>query len=550
MRLPVAILVFVAASVTAAVALAFPLGGLSPALAWTAFAIGAAAAVAAWRGTPSQKSPAPTAWDILLLCVFALASLRAFLWLIYPVGDEWRVLSPNNLGDLSKHIHFIRYLANGVEFWPESPFFPSVPLSYYLGTDLFNALLLCVGIPLEKGLVWVGLCGAALSAWALWRWGGAFAIAALLFNGGLAGLLIFRGGQLGDFQSELGWKNFFLSMFVTQRALLFAIPASFLLLSSWRGSFFRSEMKIPRWVAYLLYATMPIFSIHAFAFLSLVLAAIFVVLPVARRPLFLFVAAAFPVASALVYFVTGGFSQEAAAHWHPGWMQAGPDWIEWLNKTLQPAPPLPPPFPELLFWVINFGVSLPLLGILAWQTARKRSLELLSFAAPSLLLFAASCFFRFAPWEWDNTKFFIWAWLCCAPYLWSTISCWPLAVRLATCTALFFSGTLSLMGGLDGRHGYRLVNRSELAQAEAILSQVPFEDRIATEPTFDNPAVLLGRPVVCGYEGMLWAHGLDYRSTFECLNDVLAGRDLGMKKARLINAKWILRDKDELIKVE
>jgi hypothetical protein len=495
-----AVLVFVAASVCAAVALAFPCGGLSRGLAWTAFAIGLAAAIPAWRGIRPQDSRHPNAWDVLLLVVFALASLRAFLWLIYPVGDELRVLSPNNLGDISLHIQMIKYLAGGVGFWPASPILSGVPLTYPLGIDLFNSLLLCEGVPVEKGLLWVGLCGAVLAGWALWRWGGGFAVAALLFNGGLAGFLIFQTGHVEDFQTELAWKSFFLSMFVTQRGLLYALPCGLFLLGAWREELFRARVCVPRWVAFLLYASMPLFSAHAFVFLSLVLACAFVVCPAARKSLLRFVGFAFLPASAAMYFVTGGFSATSGLRWLPGWMQGSEG---------------------AMFWIWNFGVSLPLLLLLAWRIARDRKPEALCFAGTGLIVFLICCFVSFAPWEWDNTKLFLWAWLACTPFLWEMLEGWPSVLRTTACIVLFFSGAVSLVGGLDGRHGYKLINRSDLAEASAALHQVPAEARIVIEPEFNNPVILLGRPVFCGYEGHLWSHGLNYRKQWDALQLVL-----------------------------
>jgi len=542
-----AVLIFIAVTVCVAVVLAFPCGGLSCGLAWAALAAGLAAAVPAWRGIrPDLRRP--TAWEALLLIVFGLASLRAFLWLIYPVGDEWRVLSPNNLGDLSKHIQLIRYLANGAPFWPESPFFSGASLSYYFGTDLFNSLLLCVGFSLEKSLLWCGIGGAALAAWALWRWGGAFGLAALLFNGGLAGFLVFQTGQPGDFQAELAWKNFFLSMFVTQRALLYALPATFFLLDAWRGEFFRERPGVPRWITWVIYASMPVFSLQAFAFLSLVLAAIFICRPAARKALLAFVGFAILPATVLVILVTNRFTQESGLHWHPGWMQGGEDWALWLKEKRWDD--LSAPVRSLLFWAVNFGISLPLLGLLGWKAIRQRDPELVSFAGTGLLVFLVCCFFRFSPWDWDNTKFFLWAWLACAPYLWGLISARPKLARFFVCFLLFFSGAVSLVGGLDGRHGYKLVGRSELAETRAALAGVPVMARIATEPTHTNPVVLLGRPVVCGYAGMLWAHGLDYQQKLQDLKDVLAGNDPGGRKARDIGADWIFVAGRPPVKVE
>lgn len=500
MRSAGAILVFVAVSVSSAIALAFPCGGLSRTLAWAAFAIGLAASVLAWRSIRPVPAPRPNAWDVLMLTVLALVSLRAFLWLIYPVGDEWRVLSPNNLGDISLHIHLIRHLAGGIDFWPVSSILSGTPLVYPIGSDLLNSLLFCTGVPVERGLVWAGVSGAVLTGWALWRWGGAFAIAAFLFNGGLAGAMLFQTHQIADFQAELAWKNFFLSMLVTQRGLLYALPCGLFSLCAWREDFFRDGSGVSRWITFLLYATMPLFNVHAFLFLSLVLAVAFIVHPPARRGLLVFVGSAIIPASLAVYFVTGGFSAASGIRWLPGWMQADGG---------------------LGFWIWNFGISLPLLLVLAWQIFKQKATGAMCFAGTGILVFVICCLFSFSQWEWDNTKLMVWAWLACAPFLWSMISTWPQLVRAVICFALFFSGALSLAGGLDTRHGYKLANRSELADAEKVLEKVPFPARIAIKPDFNNPVILLGRPVLCGYEGHLWSHGLNYRGQWNALQHAL-----------------------------
>lgn len=513
-----AILIFVASSVCAAIGLAFPFGGLSPALAWSAFAIGFVAAVFAWRGICPPSQPMPNAWDALLLTVFALASLRAFLWLIYPVGDEWRILSPNNLGDLSLHIHLIRYLAGGADFWPASPILAGTQLVYPVGVDLFNALLFCAGVPVERGLVWVGLLGAGLSGWALWRWGGAFAMAAFLFNGGLAGFLIFQTGQVSDFQAELAWKNFFLTMLIPQRGLLYALPCGLLLMSAWREEFFGKSPGVPRWVSLLLYATMPFFNAHAFVFLSLVLAAAFLVNPTQRKSLASLVACAFLPATLALYFVTGHFAAAFGMRWLPGWMQEDGGWM---------------------FWIWNFGISLPLLALLAWTLVRNGRRDSLCFAGTGILVFLLCCFVSFARWEWDNTKLFLWAWLACAPFLWELLSRWPAPVRGLTCFVLFFSGAVSLVGGIDRRHGYKLISRSELAGTAAAISSIPPGDRIAAKPDYNNPVMLLGRPVLCGYEGHLWSHGLDYRKQWDALQLAIEQRPGWQQGLRNWDTNWL-----------
>jgi hypothetical protein len=516
MRSVTALLTGVAAAVSASVFLGWWNAGLTTGSATASLVLGALVAVLAWRACPALPGRKAQTWDYVMGAVFALASLRAFLWLIYPSDDEWRVLSPNNLGDMSLHLQFIRYLASGVPFWPESPILGGVPLTYPLGADLFNSLLLLAGVPVERGLVWTGLAGAALAGWALWRWGGAFGLAALLFNGGLAGFAIFQSGITADFQADLAWKNLFLSVFVTQRGFLYALPAGLALLWTWRYSVPGERPLLPFWVQLVLYAAIPLFSVHSFLFLSLVAAVVFLCSSAARRPLFLLVAASFVPATIAMALVTGGFSAKGGLRFLPGWMQGdgGP-----------------------VFWAMNFGIALPLVVWLAVRV-RKNPADV-PFVAAGLLTFALAFLFAFAPWEWDNIKLLIWAWLVCAPSLWSLVIApeKPL-VRAILCGALFFSGAVSLVGGLDGRHGYKLASRSELAATAAVLEPVRPGERIATEPDFNNPVILLGHPVFCGYEGHLWSHGLDYKERFAKLRRLL---DAGAERASAstIDADWL-----------
>jgi hypothetical protein len=518
-RLAAGIITAAGASVLSAICLAFIFKGLNSNLALAALTIGLAGGVWVFWQTRRNETRRASPWDVLLFALFAMASLRAFLWLIYPVGDEWRILSPYNLGDISLHIQFIRYFAGGVDFWPASPILTGVPLSYPLGADLLNSLLLLVGVPVERGLVWTGLVGAALTGWALWRWGGAFAIAAFLFNGGLAGFAILQTGQLQDFQSELAWKNFFLTMFVTQRGLLYALPCGLLLLRAWRDDFFRKGSGLPRSVQFFLYATMPFFSVHAFLFLSFALAAIFIFTPKSRVTLLLFVALAVIPATMAIWLVTGGFSASSGLRWLPGWMQGDGGWK---------------------FWAMNFGISLPLLAWLFCKAAVRGDAESRAFCLLSLGVFLLCFLVALAPWEWDNTKLLLWAWLVAAPFLWSRVL-EPLSpiLRAALCVALFFTGAVSLMAGLDGRHGYELAKRSELATARMALRDVPPGTRIAVDPTFNHPVMLLGYPVVCGYDGHLWSHGLRYQEPLAKLRSVLRN-EMGWKEtAKELGTEWV-----------
>lgn len=540
MRLAAAGLAFFYASVISAVGMGFALHGLGPGSAWGAVILGMIAAVAAWRGTPQGDRTALGFWDWVVLGVFALASLRAFLWVIFSTGDEIRVLSPNNLGDMSLHLNFIRYFASGIPFWPENPILTGTPLTYPLGTDLFNSLLELCGVDTIRGLVWVGLTGAALTGYCLWRWGGAFGVAALIFNGGLAGFAVLRTWEITDMQHDLTWKNLFLSMLVTQRGLLVALPAGLLLLTAVRERWFGGGREIvPRWLQFGLYAGMPLFNVHAFIFVSLMLLAVFVTEKRARVVLAKFVLAAVVPATACVALVSGMFTANSKVRWEPGWVWGDTKWAEsfpkWglLGETVLP-------------WLWNFGVMLPLVVVLAVMLYRKKDKEGRCFVWPAAAIFLLCCLFSFAPWAWDNMKLMMWCWLVIAPYLWSRliVKQTPAAVY-ALCLALFFSGAVSLAGGLSRRDGYEIAKRSELAAWRHATKEIPAEARFAVVPHYNHPLILLGRKVACGYEGHLWSHGLPFREKLDLLNLSFDGMAEWEYTAPKLEVDWVaVRNRD------
>lgn len=522
MRFPAAILCGVAVAVLAAIPLAWLGGGLHGWIAWGSLLLGLAVGLVVFSASPKVPSRPPrTFWEWLMIVLFGLSSARAFFWLIYPDGDAWKILSPNNLGDLSLHLSLIRWLAAAPHWWPASPILAGDPLRYPPGSDLFNAVLLRVGVPVEQGLLWCGLAGAALAGVALWRWGGAVALAAFLFNGGCAGIVFLKTGWSGDPDAVTEWKNFFLTLFVTQRGFLYALPAGLLLLASWREEFFaeRRARSLSLPVQALLLSVIPLFSIHAALFLGVMMGCLFLGVSRARGPLGRLAMIAWPVMALLGWMVTsgaGGPSALGTIGWKVGWMSDG----------------------TAGFWLWNFGISLPLAILLCLLLLRRSaSHEARAFVWPAAMVFSACLLIRFAPWPWDNMKLMLWSWLVIASYLWNLlIAERPLAVRVISALLLFGSGAATLAAGLDGRHGYELVRRSPLDEAEWALRKVSPGDVIACAPEYNQPVLMLGHPVVCGYEGHLWSHGLDYKRRYDTLASVMKGeagweqsaRDLGV----------------------
>jgi hypothetical protein len=529
MNFVAALLYAVSSSTLLAVALAFFRGSLSPADAGAALGVGLlVASWTLWEGrNRSRSSRPPGPWEWAAIVAFALISLRIFLWVVFIDGDEIKVLSPNNLGDLSLHLTYLRYLANGAPFWPDNPIFTGGKLTYPVGVDLFHSLLTLLGVDALRGFVWIGLAGSALTGAALWRWGRGFALLGFLGNGGFAAAALFWNWRLVDFQADFAWKSIALALFATQRGLLFALPAGLLLLGNWRARFFSAEdddgWRLPRWGEVLLYASLPLFHFHTFLFLSVLLAAWFVGHASARRELIRLVGAAFIPAAALVLLVTGGLKGGRMLGWKPGWMWDDAPFLQWCGQHFGEPARL---YAALAFWPLNFGV-LPLFiaALIVVLLRRARTTGARAVVFPALLIFLVCCFVKFAPWEWDNTKLMLWSYLAVLPFLWTELLAnWPGWARGAACAALFGSGFLSTLGGLDATHrGHSIASRAELDGVAYAVSAISITERFAGAPTYNHPLLLCGRKMALGYLGHVASHGLAWEAPAAKLEALMNG---------------------------
>ena len=103
------------------------------------------------------------------------------------------------------------------------------------------------------------------------------------------------------------------------------------------------------------------------------------------------------------------------------------------------------------------------------------------------------------------------------------LSRWHPLIRLPVLFLLFFSGIVSLVGGLlpDEENGYPIGNQTEWTQVDDALKGFSPEAVFAVYPTYNHPALLAGHRVVLGFPGHLWSHGLEYRSEEALLNKVM-----------------------------
>ncbi len=561
-------------------------GGLDAGFAGLALLVGGGAAIAAWiysanfserkrtpvfaavdapkskRARRRMKLPLlPVAaprriwhfWTWVAGAIFALFALRSFCWLLWIDGANLKIQSPNNLGDLGLHLTYINYFANGVALWPDNPIYVFSKLRYPAGIDLFNALLLLVHVDLIRGLVWSGLLASLATFYGFYRWGGPFAVAGFLCNGGFAGYQFFKTFHFADYQAEgIAWKSIPLAMFVTQRGLLYAIPAGLILLLHWRRKYFSSRPNesrsaarglIPWWVEWSLYATMPLFHVHTFLALSALLGCWLIIgTAVMRKQVVLLLAAALLPATGIVWLITDHLQAKSILAWAPGWLQSDPSFSHSI----------------LGFWAVNFGLMLPaalsLVGVIAWrmweERKRKGAFEItpaFAFVAPAAALFLFALFIKTAPWGWDNTKLIIWAYFIILPFLWEElIAASSCPVRYAICFLLFASGFVCLIGGLNvGSPGFDIANRLDLNNVAVALRQLPIAERFAAFPTYNHPLLLNGRKVVLGYPGHLWTQGFDYGLVEEQLKALMLGAPGWRERARSLKTRYLFWGEEE-----
>jgi len=506
-------------------------------------------------------------WFWLLAAFFAIFAFRSFCWLIYWDGNEVKVQSPNNLGDLSLHLTYIKHFASGVPLWPDNPIEPFSKLRYPAGVDIFNAVLTCLGLDVPRGLVWVAIIASIATFYALYRWGGVFGTAAFLFNGGLVSFSVLQTFKFLDYQgaNNIAWKSIALSMFVTQRGVLYAFPAGLLLLYQWRARYFPDYLEpalvatpeedrpasppsrqgpLPLWVEVSLYATMPLYHAHTFMALSLVLVFLFILGDWdVRKRAFLVVALAAVPATFCVWITTDYFHASSFIKWQPGWVQG------------VPKGDMAMPFVQ--FWLVNFGAWVPLvlffLGIIAmnvWKQSKGSDFKIsasVAFLIAAIAIFLVGYFVKLAPWEWDNIKIIVWAYLIILPFLWTDLIVqWPISLRVLVYVALFFSGFVTLLGGLAaGKNGFGIADRAELDAVGVAVRQLPADARYAGWPTWGHPVLLQGRKMVLGYPGHLWTQGFDFAETNNKLQTMMLGAPNWKEIARSLHTRYLYWGREE-----
>ncbi|HEY2139736.1 MAG TPA: hypothetical protein VGH00_06640, partial [Chthoniobacterales bacterium] len=118
--------------------------------------------------------------------------------------------------------------------------------------------------------------------------------------------------------------------------------------------------------------------------------------------------------------------------------------------------------------------------------------------------------------------------------------------RALVCLTLFFSGFITLFGGLGaGKDGFGITDRYELDNVGVAVKKVPADARFAGYPFWGHPVLLQGRKMVLGYPGHLWTQGFDYSKTYDKLQALMQGAPNWKELAATLRARYLFWGPEE-----
>ncbi|GAB4454099.1 MAG: hypothetical protein OHK0029_08250 [Armatimonadaceae bacterium] len=486
----------------------------------------------------------------LLFLMAGAAFLSLFPGAVYEQNGSLFTANHHNHGDLPWHMAIIQGFAVGRNFPPEHPEFAGAPLTYPFLSDFIAAQLLPLGATPVQAMQVQNLHLAfalliLLFWWALHltrsRFGMVAAPLMLLLSGGWGWMTLIADAQAAGrplwelfphppHDTTIGidgfrWGNLLTTLLVTQRGFLMGLPLALItLVLLWR-TFRRDdtpERLRQKAAAGIVAGLVPLTHGHTFLVLLLIGAGMAVYdLPRAaqrwRGWLFYFALAGL-LALPQVWVLGSKTEVQAASFlgWQPGWDSGAADPLGWA-----------------LFWYRNTGPLLLLIPVaLIWQNPQWRgtvSPRLKRFFMPFLLCFALGNTLRLAPWVWDNFKVLFYFLVGAAPLVGALLAVfwrrggfgWLVAPVLLL--FLTFSGAIDVWRTGSRQTAMPVFNTEAIAFARAVEQATPPDARILTAPLHYHPVLLTGRRVLCGFNGHLWSHGLDFGPRQKEVNRIYEG---------------------------
>ena len=447
----------------------------------------------------------------------------------------------NNLGDQPFHAGLINSFVYGSNLPPTDPMFAGTTLTYPFLADYISALLVAAGASLRSAILVPDFLLALALVGVMVRW--TFSLTANRLAAALAPILLLLGGGLGwtmlldqaragtglislivnptaDYtilgNSIYRFGNALTTLLVPQRSLLLGLPIaiavfgllwSSLHLSAKPGS--SGTRRRALLVAGLLTGSLVIVHTHTFL-----------------------------VVLGTAFFIGLLFREWREGRWHA--------WLLYLAATALLALPTAAlimigskadtlsflglafswdhgDYNPILFWAANGGVFIALIivGLLATRWRPFGSLitippRMALFLLPFAAWFIIPNVLRLAPWVWDNIKVLFYYWVGFTPLvalvlaqLWTRSRWAGRVLMVGLVLALTLSASLDVGRVISGQTNYGEYTSDGVAFGAAIRQATPTDALILSDPTWNLPAYLAGRPSLLGYTAWPWSRGLD-----------------------------------------
>jgi hypothetical protein len=486
-----------------------------------------------------------SAWTGLLVWLFSRVVM------FYP--DGLHTSPANNYGDLSFHLSIITSFAYGENLPPQNPIYSGMKFTYPFLIDFLTAFFMRCGADwraaffVENISLSLALLGL-IELMALRLTGNHLAAritpVIFLFNGGLGFVNFFhdlslKSSSLIEFithlpqtytmhsvltlpftKTHLSWGNVFTTLLIPQRSMLFGLPFVVIIVTlSWmafeetgrRGDGETGRQKLsPRLPValsprrYLLAAgvltgILPL--LHAHGFFAVMIASVVMTLLYQNREWLAFYIPAIILALPQTLWLRGTQVRNTLFQFHPWWDASESN--------------------PLIFWAVNCGVFLSLLGV-ALILRKPIESRVKRFYIPFILWLIVPNVVRLAPWSWDNIKVLVyWSLLSCPlvaallAYLFSHRTALRRAVAVSLLITLIFSGALDVIRALSPAENVTLYGRAELEVAELLREKTPPRSVILHAPIHNSVVSISGRQSVIGYPGHLWTHGIAFNQREE-----------------------------------
>ncbi len=500
-----------------------------------------------------QRPALPIALVWISACVILLPLFQSHSFMQTPEG--W-VSGGGAWGDYAWHSTIIHHFAQRPRISLEHPLLAGHVITYPFLIDFFSAILLRAGFSIQHALLIPGVLLASnlvALVFAVTRQitrntlAALFTILLFFFNGGLGWWF-----AIGDFQNSslsftrwistlntsytfnddlnIFFSNIIADYLIPQRPILLGLSFGIIILwLFWEAAHVEGKQRSRLFITLgFLAGLLPFAHQHTFLSLAILLPLLLLFArgPLAKRRLVDVLAVGVPATLValpqLLWYMTH-LQTERYFKFVIGWMAEGESLI--------------------IFWWKNLGFFLPL-AVVATVLAPPKARW---FLLPLWLLFLLTNVVQFQPYNYDNMKLMLF-WLLVMAIAVSILLCGVarrirrilrIPFYLVAIFVLTASGVLTVTR--ESHQRWLLYDPEAVALAEWVKANTRPEDRFLTSDAHNHPIPgLTGRPIVLGYRGWLWSHGLDYGRQEVDLREMLALSQKGRELLRSYNIRYIV----------